>query len=213
MSEAVSAIAAIAAIVPVGTLEGAKSRLGDALDAEEREELAERLLARTLAACLDAGTLLDVLVISPDRAVLRRAAELGARTLRQRTVGLNNGLREARDDTLAGGAEAILVLPIDLAFIGAEAIRRLTSTLAATDAAAVLVVTDRHGTGTNVLGLRPPDAIDFAFGPGSRERHRAAAREAGAHYLELEGPLTFDIDTPADLVMVESLNAEELHAG
>lgn len=213
MSETIAAIAAIAAIVPVGTLEGAKSRLGDALDAEEREELAERLLSRTLAACLDAGTLSDVLVISPDRAVLRRAADHGARTLRQRSVGLNNGLREARDDTLAGGAEAILVLPIDLAFISVDGIRQLTASLAAQEGAAVLVVTDRHRTGTNVLGLRPPDAIDFAFGHDSRERHRAAAAEAGARYLELGGPLTYDIDTPADLVMVESLSAEELHAG
>lgn len=206
-------IPAIAAIVPVGTLEGSKSRLGDALDAEEREELAERLLSRTLAACLDAGALSDVLVVSPDRAVLRRAADQGARTLRQRSVGLNDGLREARDDTLAGGADAILVLPIDLAFISASSIRQLATTLAAPEGAAVLVVTDRHGTGTNVLGLRPPDAIDFAFGHGSRERHRTAAAEAGAQYLELGGPLTYDIDTPADLVMVESLNVEELHAG
>jgi 2-phospho-L-lactate/phosphoenolpyruvate guanylyltransferase len=204
---------AIAAIVPVGTLEGSKSRLGDALDAEEREELADRLLTRTLVACLDADALSDVLVISPDRAVLRRAADLGARTLRQRTTGLNNGLQEARDDVVAGGAQAILVLPIDLAFISAHAVEELATSLTQASEPTVLVVTDRHGTGTNVLGVRPPDAIDFAFGQASRDRHRAAAEAAAARYLEPDGPLAYDIDTPADLVLVESLRAEELHAG
>lgn len=204
---------AIAAIVPVGTLEGSKSRLGDALDAEERVELAERLLTRTLTACLDASALSDVLVISPDRAVLRRAADLGARTLRQRTSGLNDGLREARDDAMAGGAEAILVVPIDLAFIGGQAIDQVVEAITGSIGPAVVLVTDRHGSGTNVLGLRPPDVIDFAFGHGSRAAHRAAAAATGAHYQELDGPLRYDLDTPADLVLLESLDGKELHAG
>ena len=85
-----------AAIIPVGTLEGAKTRLGGTLDAEERHDLVEGLLARTVAAALAVDRLDDVLVISPDPEVLTRAAETGARTLRQRTSGLNAGLAEAR---------------------------------------------------------------------------------------------------------------------
>jgi 2-phospho-L-lactate guanylyltransferase len=203
----------VAIIVPVGTLEASKSRLGDALDAEEREALAERLLARTLGACLTARGVADVLLISPDRSILRRAADLGARTLRQRTVGLNNGLAEAREDVSAGGAEAILVLPIDLAFIDEPAITDLATTLAGFDEPTVLLIPDRHGTGTNVLGLYPPDVIPFAFGLGSREAHRAAAAQASAGVVELDGPLSFDIDTPADLVSVDALRGNGLHAG
>jgi 2-phospho-L-lactate guanylyltransferase len=203
----------VAIIVPVGTLEASKSRLGDALDAEEREALAERLLARTLGACLTARGVADVLLISPDRSILRRAADLGARTLRQRTVGLNNGLAEAREDVSAGGAEAILVLPIDLAFIDEPAITDLATTLAGFDEPTVLLIPDRHGTGTNVLGLYPPDVIPFAFGLGSREAHRAAAAQASAGVVELDGPLSFDIDTPADRVSVDALRGNGLHAG
>ena len=83
----------IAAIIPVGTLEGAKTRLGEPLDAEERQDLVEGFLARTVVAALAVDRLDDVLVVSPDREVLRRAADLGARTLRQRSRGLNAGLR------------------------------------------------------------------------------------------------------------------------
>ncbi len=75
------------------------------------------------------------------------------------------------------------------------------------------LVTDRHGTGTNALGLRPPEVIDFAFGPGSRAAHRDAANAAGASYLEVEGPLAFDVDTPDDLVFLESIVPERLGVG
>ncbi len=203
----------IAAIIPVGTLEGAKTRLGDTLDAEERQDLAERLLARTIAAALAVERLADVLVISPDRQVLRRAADLGARTLRQRSAGLNAGLAEARIDVIAGGADAILVLPIDLAFVSREAlIEVLVPVSGAASGPVIALVPDRHGTGTNALALRPPGVIEFAFGPNSRAAHRAAAEAAGAGCFEVGGPLAIDIDTPADLVLVESLAPEEIGA-
>ena len=60
----------------------------------------------------------------------------------------------------------------------------------------VVVVPDRHGTGTNALLLEPPDAIRPAFGPGSRERHLGLA--AGAVVDEVPG-LLLDVDTPEDL--------------
>lgn len=204
----------IAAIIPVGTLEGAKTRLGEMLDAEERRDLVEDLLERTVVAALAVVALDDVLVVSPDREVLRRASAMGARTLRQRSRGLNAGLREARADVVAGGAEAVLILPIDLPFVSTEAIEAVVAPLAGATTGpgpTVVLVTDRHGTGTNALGLRPPDVIDVAFGPGSRRVHRAAAGSVGATYVEFDGPLTIDLDTPDDLVFVESIEAE--HAG
>jgi len=202
----------IAAIVPVATFEDAKSRLGRTLDAEERHDLTERLLTQTIQAALAVPRLEDVLVVSPDRDVLQRAAALGARTLRQRSRGLNAGLDEGRADVVAGGADALLVLPIDLAFVSADAIAAVLEPLAAAERL-VALVTDRHETGTNALVLRPPDVIGFSFGAGSRSAHRAAAEAAGARFVEVGGPLTIDIDTPADLVLVESMAPEGIGAG
>ena len=204
----------IAAIVPVAPLEAAKTRLGGALDAEERLDLAERLLARTVAAALEAGRLADVLVVSPDRDVLERAAALGARTLRQRSRGLNAGLREAREDVVAGGADVLVVLPIDLPFVTAAAITGVLEPISdAGRESVVALVPDRHGSGTNVLLMRPATAIEFCFGPESRRAHREAALAAGARYVEVDGPLTFDLDTPADLVLVDSMTSEGIGAG
>jgi 2-phospho-L-lactate guanylyltransferase len=206
----------IAAIIPVGPLEAAKTRLGGALDAEERQDLAERFLVRTLGAALAVDRLADILVVSPDREVLRRAADLGARTLRQRTSGLNAGLAEARDDVVAGGAGAVVVLPIDLPFVTAEAIGDVLGALASAGpgpGSSVVLVTDRHESGTNVLALRPPDAIDFRFGADSRRAHRDAAVAAGATYVEVGGPLALDLDTPEDLLLVEDLASGTARAG
>ena len=88
------------------------------------------------------------------------------------------GLGEARADVIAGGAEAILVLPIDLPFVTPEAIDGGRRAARSPADRVVVLVTDRHGTGTNALALRPPDVIDFAFGPGSRRR--APGRRRGS---------------------------------
>ena len=155
----------IAAIIPVASIEGAKTRLGETLDAEERHDLVSGLLERTLDAVTGAASIADVLVVSPDRDVLTAAAAAGARTFRQRGSGLNAGIRDGRDDTIAGGADAIVVVPLDLPFITAAALETVVAALTGGEGPTVLVVPDRHGSGTNVLGLRPPD------------RHRRVVRD------------------------------------
>lgn len=196
----------IVAIVPVGALEGAKSRLGGTLDAEERRDLVARMLDRTVRAALRTPGITDTLVVSPDREALSAAAGLGARTLLQRSQGLNRGLREARDDAIAGGADAIVVVPIDLPLVSADALAEIIAPLAVVaDRPLVVLAPDRHGRGTNALALAPPDAIEFGFGGDSRAAHAACAAEAGGRYVELDGPLSLDIDTPDDLLLVEAL--------
>jgi 2-phospho-L-lactate guanylyltransferase len=79
---------------------------------------------------------------------------------------------------------------------------------------AVVIVPDRHGSGTNGLLIAPPNAISPSFGPGSCERHRELARAAGASCrLERPASLLLDIDTGADLaVLRERLAGEREHA-
>jgi 2-phospho-L-lactate/phosphoenolpyruvate guanylyltransferase len=213
MPDATSPAQRIVAIVPVGALEGAKSRLGGTLDAEERRELTIDMLDRTVRAALDAEAIGETLVVSPDREILSRAAAAGARTLLQRSQGLNRGLREARDDAIAGGADAIAILPIDLPLVSAAAVEQLVAPLSAiAERPLVVVAPDRHGRGTNGLMLAPPDAIEFGFGGDSRAAHAACATEAGARYVEIDGPLAVDIDTPDDLLFVERLMTETADA-
>lgn len=196
----------LVAIVPIRALEGAKSRLGGVLDAEERQDLVKLLLERTLAAADLVPEIEAVLVVSPDPAILALAARHGAQVLEQRSAGLNEGLTEAVTAALALGATAVLILAGDLPSVSDTSIGEIVATAAAAipkARAIVVVVPDRHGGGTNALLLSPPDAIRFAFGSESRAAHQAAARAAGALSLELDGPLSLDLDLPEDLTLAE----------
>jgi 2-phospho-L-lactate guanylyltransferase len=203
-----------AVVVPVRALEGAKSRLGAVLDAEERRELVALLLRRTVeAACAAAGVDL-VAVVSPDPDALELAVDAGAEPILQRSSGLNPGITEART-VLDGRIDRLLVLPADLPGITPQDIATL---LAAADAAAirgrpvVALATDRHGRGTNALLLDPPGVIEPSFGGDSREAHAGLAAAAGAAYVEAGGLLELDVDTPDDLLLVEAIRPEAIHA-
>ncbi len=207
------------AIIPVRGLERAKTRLGEALDPEERHALVEGLLRRTIQAAVTTPGIRAVAVVSPDPEALAVAADAGAVTLPQGGGGLNEGLADGRAWVRELGATALLVIPADLPAINPgelgrvlEAARvRLAGSLAATPetgmtvTSLVVLVPDRAGEGTNLLLLAPPGAIPFQFGPGSRAAHAAAAARTGAVYLELTGPLGLDLDTPDDLLAAEAV--------
>lgn len=194
------------ALVPIRGLETAKTRLGEDLDAEERVELVTRLLRRTLVATRDARRITGTIVVTMDPDAAGIAKELRAIGLVERAPGLNEAIVAARSVASARGATTILVLPADLPSVSAGAVDDLVDRAAgvATTSGLVVLVPDQHGLGTNALLVSPPNAIDPAFGEASRAAHQARAAGAGARYEELEGPLSLDLDTPADLLAAEA---------
>jgi 2-phospho-L-lactate guanylyltransferase len=194
----------IVAVIPVGELERAKSRLGEVLDAEERRDLVIGLLERTLAATVASSRIAETIVVTPDDEVASIAQSAGARVIRQSDLGLNHGLDEARAAAVDAGATALLVLPADLPGVSPAAVDTLLATLDEADSPLVAIVPDRHGRGTNSLLLAPPGVIEFAFGGDSRVAHRHAADAASTRVVELDGPLSLDIDTPEDLLVVQT---------
>ncbi len=116
---------------------------------------------------------------------------------------------------LAEGIERVLCIPGDCPALDPSELDALLSDREDTPGARgepeVVIVPDRHGTGTNGLLLTPPDAISPSFGPDSCERHRTLALAAGvACRLERPSSLLLDIDTGADLA---ALRAELLGDG
>jgi 2-phospho-L-lactate/phosphoenolpyruvate guanylyltransferase len=203
----------VVAIVPVGSLEGAKSRLGETLDAEERRDLVIGLLRTTLDATARTPGIAETIVVTPDDEIRQLALEAGARPVRQRGQGLNRGLGEARAEAIAGGASSILVLPIDLPLVSPDALADVLGPLRDPERPLVVIVPDRHGRGTNALLVAPPDAIEFGFGGDSRVAHADCAREVGARLVELrDGPLALDLDTPADLLLLGNVLPEAVDA-
>ena len=211
------------ALVPLRGLEDAKTRLGGELDAEERRELVVEMASRTLAAARDARTISGTVLVTADPAAADLAHTFGARAIVQLLPGLNAALREARGVAVEAGATAVLIIPIDLPAVSAKALDALVAA-AATSAAGpeggldtgrpvVLAVPDRHGSGTNALFVSPPDVIEPLFGEASFAAHRAAAHAAGAWFVTVEGPLTLDVDTAADLLEAETAGGRHKRGG
>ena len=202
------------AVVPIRGLETAKTRLGGELDPEERRSLVTEMLRRTLVATRDAASLAGTVVVTMDPAAAAMATRHRAIGLLERVPGgLNAAIDAARSVAIARGASAVLVLPADLAAVSAAALDALVAAARGAGAEGVaLVVPDRHGEGTNALLVSPPAAVPPLFGDKSRAAHRAAARAAGLVYLEVDGPLSLDVDTAADLLVAGASLGESLHA-
>jgi 2-phospho-L-lactate guanylyltransferase len=73
----------------------------------------------------------------------------------------------------------------------------------------VLIVPDRHGTGTNALLITPPGVFEPSFGEGSHDRHQELARAAGVVAETVAVPtLGLDLDTPEDMAAIEARLSE-----
>lgn len=184
------------AILPVKRLDGAHSRLGETLSAEQREAVAQAMFLDMLSKLRRCRKVDDHLIVTSDPWVMRHARWTGHEVLEQ---GTDNGHSEAAvagvEVAMERGAERVALLPIDCPlFDPAELDVHLGKTPRA------VIIPDRHRTGTNGLILTPPDVFTPAFGPDSCSRHVARARAAGVSFnvASIES-LAFDLDTPEDL--------------
>lgn len=187
-----------------------KRRLAELLTPDERERLALAMLEDVLAACRATRAPVAA-VVAGDRG-RGLARDRGAWVLDDPGEGLNQAVRSGirgliadrptgpSDVSSAGTRVAtVLVLPADLPFLTPEDVRALLA-LSPGAPRVTAIATDRRGEGTNALLLRPPRAIDPAFGPGSAAAHIAAGERTRSEVHRIDWPGTaFDIDTPDDL--------------
>jgi 2-phospho-L-lactate/phosphoenolpyruvate guanylyltransferase len=191
------------ALLPVKSFTHAKQRLRTGLHPDQRRALAEAMLRDVLSA-LTSTELDGVIVITAARTAREVALEHGADVLEDRERGHNAAARLGLETALEDGAERALLVPgdcpaVDPAEVDALLARRPSG-------AEVVIVPDRHGTGTNALLLAPPDALEPSFGPGSCRRHAEHARATGLTYEVQRLPsLALDIDTPEDLAELARL--------
>jgi 2-phospho-L-lactate/phosphoenolpyruvate guanylyltransferase len=199
------------AILPMKSFGDAKQRLAHEISASSRRALAEAMFSDVLVALRRTPGVSEILVVSADRGAQRIAGGYGASVLDDAEAGHNvaasNGVREA----LTAGADRALLVPGDCPLLDPSELERLIERPAGQRS--VLIVPDRHGTGTNALLLTPPDVLAPAFGPGSCRRHVDHARAVGAVSEVVEvSSLALDVDTPEDVAAVKATLAAS-HGG
>jgi 2-phospho-L-lactate/phosphoenolpyruvate guanylyltransferase len=200
-----------AAVLPVKRFSHAKQRLGAHVDDELRLRLARAMVSDVLEVVLSASSIDTTIVVTSEPSVAAEARAQGALVLPDsagsgQSAAVAIGIARA----LADCFERVLCLPGDCPALERRELEQLLARESPasgrggkTNEAEVVIVPDRHGTGTNGLLLTPPDVIAPSFGPGSCARHRERARSAEAR-CRLEHPqsLLLDIDTGEDLAVL-----------
>jgi 2-phospho-L-lactate guanylyltransferase len=198
------------AVLPIKPFDQAKSRLTDDGFKVSRRALVESMVTDVLMALRRAHEIDTVLVVTPDRSAERLAVAWDAEVLAEPEPSSHSeaaviGVREA----IIRGARSVLLVPGDCPMLDPGELDEL---IARATGPGVIIVPDRHGTGTNALLLTPPDVIAPAFGPDSCERHIEIAREAGVDVEVVEvATLAIDIDTVDDLALMKAEFAD--HTG
>ena len=187
-----------AAVLPVKSFGRAKQRLGDALGEPDRGELAAAMLGDVLDALRAVGGIADVIVVTADERAIAAARSAGAHVVDDPVeAGQSDAAARGVRAAVARGARRVLLVPGDCPALDASEVARLLDEY---PGAGLVIVPDRHGSGTNALLIAPPGAVDPAFGTGSFARHAARGAAAGAVVRVAQAPsLELDVDTPGDL--------------
>lgn len=176
------------AILTIKRFDAAKQRLGDA---RIRPALAEAMMTDVLAALRVSKAIDEILIVSGEP----KAKDHG-RVLEDPDDGHNPAAARGIAKAVAMGATRVVLLAGDCPLVDPADL----DVLLTGRGDHVVVIADRHGTGTNGLVLSPPTAIVPSFGEGSCKRHQDLAAAAGIDCSVATGTtIALDIDTPADL--------------
>ncbi len=194
------------AILPIKRFSEAKQRLVPEVSTGLRRLLVEAMLSDVLVALRRATAVEATLAVTSDPDAEAIAAAYGALLRSDPGGGHSGAAGEGIRYALERGFERAFLVPGDCPALDPREVDALLERSAPERSA--LVVPDRHGTGTNALLLSPPDALQPAFGPGSRERHErlAAAADVSCEVVEVS-TLALDLDTPEDYDELRTLLA------
>jgi 2-phospho-L-lactate/phosphoenolpyruvate guanylyltransferase len=192
-----------AAVLPVKSFGRAKQRLGAAVGQPDRGELAAAMLGDVLDALRVVAGLSELIVVTAEPGAAAAARAAGAVLVDDpveagQSDAASRGIRAA----VARGAERALLVPGDCPALDPDEVGAL---LEGYSDAGLVIVPDRHGSGTNALLIAPPEVVEPSFGPGSFARHAALGAAAGVVVRVAQAPsLALDVDTPGDLAALRA---------
>ena len=188
------------ALLPLKDLVQAKTRLSGLLSSSERRALAQAMAEDVLAMLAAHPALASVTLVSDDPSAHLLADRYGLALLEEKNLGvrgLNPVLEVATDAMSLAGRDVLIVLHGDIPLFSALELNQVLDCLAQEK---VLVIgTDRHGQGTNLLAFEARNRPPYAFGSDSCARHLEVVPKAKV--VRLPG-LGLDVDEPADLALL-----------
>jgi 2-phospho-L-lactate guanylyltransferase len=196
-------------ILPVKPFDDAKERLATGLAAEQRKLIAEAMVRDVIAALSRAKEIDGIVVVSAEPKLAQIAGDQVDAIIADERTGHSDAAKAGVAWAIAHDFDRVVMIPGDCPLLDADELDALIMRTRA-DEIEFTVIPDRMGTGTNALVIAPPDAVEPAFGPGSRQRHIAMGLAASRRTAEHEiASLALDLDTAEDLMEL----AERLSQG
>ena len=190
-----------ALLIPVKNLNNAKQRLGDALDRQQRSQLAEAMLRDVMNAAAVVTGRLDVFLVTGDKRATAMASEFSFGIIEDsRDESETAAIEMATTWCEREGFDTTVVVPGDIPLIVSSELHRVLD--AAPPEGAVLVPAyDRRGS--NCILRRPASIIPLRFGNDSFLPHCEAMKRTGKPLIILEMPgIGLDVDNPHELSLL-----------
>jgi 2-phospho-L-lactate/phosphoenolpyruvate guanylyltransferase len=188
------------AVIPVKGLLDSKSRLSPFLAPLDRKKIIISLLKDVLAAVDESALFRRILVVSPDRNVKEVARQHHATFLHQEGQGLNAGIRQSTGIAMQENASSVAVILADIPLLEPRDLKEMYSL---GEKGSRVVLSPSLKAGTNVMIREPANTIPPAYGRWSFSTHLRAAQKIGVAVYSVSNPrLSFDVDTPDDLITV-----------
>ena len=200
-------------LIPFKSLATAKQRLAEALNAQQRSQLAEAMLHDVLNAASGVTGRIDVAVVTGDPRAQSMARELGFIVIEdERNHSETAAIEMATAWSEEHGYETTIVVPADIPLIAADELHRVLDAAPA-EGAVFVPAYDRRGS--NCILRRPASIIPLRFGNDSFLPHCEAMKRIGKQLIILEmSGIGLDVDNPHELdLLVEregSTNAQRL---
>jgi 2-phospho-L-lactate guanylyltransferase len=196
------------ALIPVKKLENAKSRIPN-ISFETRKRLTKAMLSDVVQSTLEAKSISETFVMSPDHEIIKLAEKLGAKTILEKDErGLNFAISEGTGKLEELGAEGLLVILGDLPLLTSHLLDLLVKKAISRP---WVVIAPSKDNGTNLLLRTPPRVIPHVYyGQNSSIIHIRIAQYYHISYTVFRSPrLMLDIDTLQDFALIRKFETEK----
>jgi 2-phospho-L-lactate guanylyltransferase len=194
-------------LIPFKSLATAKQRLAEALDANQRSQLAEAMLRDVMTAAAGVKGRIDIALVTGDSRAQAIAKELGFLVIEDtRNESETAAIQMATQWCEQRGYDTTIVVPADIPLIAADELHRVLDAAPA-DGAVFVPAYDRRGS--NCILRCPASIIPLRFGNDSFLPHCEAMKKTGKELIILEmAGIGLDIDNPHELELLVQRGGE-----
>ncbi len=199
------------ALVPIKALINAKQRLKPVLTQNQRQQLS-KAMAHDVLNALSSIPNLALSVCAGDDYGVELAHKFNAALIHDSELpyaGLDAIATFFTQRMASQGYSHAMLVHADIPLLNTSTLEKVFESAASHD---VVLVTDRHGEGTNIVSWRLGSGFVTNFGADSRARHLTQCAELSLRVREIHCDNTaLDIDTPSDLQLLD--RSRKLAAG